>query len=335
MPIETELYDILCIEPTATQDEIKKAYRKLALRYHPDKGGDQELFKKLNGAYEILSNPQKRELYDNSGKTGLRDSGDISEDIFSAMFDNMFQNFGGIGNVFGMFHNVRNAIRKTQSTVYPLNVSLEDLCTRKIVKLKVTRDRLCSCLEEKAAMSCTECRGKGIKISIRTLGPNMVQQMQEQCQKCQGQGKLYQSCEKCQNGIVEDSKVLELHLTPDMDNGYKYVLQNEGNQARGFEPGDFIAVIQRKEHPVFKASGNNLIYNKEITLKDALCGHTFDIIHPSGEIINISTREITDPETIQILPKGISDDGNMEIRYRIIFPKSLTPEQTEIIYKNL
>lgn len=334
MPIETELYEVLGVEATATQDEIKKAYRKLALQHHPDKGGDPEEFKKLNGAYEILSNPEKRAIYDNSGKTGLRDSGNVSEDILSAMFGNMFGNFGGIGNVFGMFQNVRNAIRKTQPTIYPLNVSLEDLCTRKVSKLKVTRDRLCNCSND--GMSCSECSGQGVKISRRQIGPGMIQQLQTSCQNCRGNGKIYQSCEKCQNGIIQDCKVIEIHLTPDMDSGYKYVLQNEGNQMRGFEPGDFIAVIRRKDHPVFQANGKNLIYNKEISLRDALCGrHSFDIIHPSGENISVSTREVIDPETIQILPKGMTDDGIMEIRYRIIFPKSLTPEQNEIIYKNL
>jgi len=335
MSIETELYDVLGVQTTATQDEIKKAYRKLALQHHPDKGGDQEQFKKVNGAYEILSNPQKRELYDRHGKSGLRDSGQVSEDILATMFGNIFQNFGGIGNIFGMFHNIRNAIRKTQPTIYPLDVSLEDLCTRKVVKLKITRDRLCSCLEENKAFSCTECLGKGMKISIRSLGPGMIQQMQIICEKCQGQGKIYDSCQNCQGGIVQDTKILEVHLTPDMDTGYQYVLANEGNQVRGYEPGDFVAVIRRKEHPVFQFNGKNLIYKKEITLKDALCGHSFDITHPSGEIISFSTSEIIDPETIQILPKGMSSDGIMEIRYRILFPKTLTPEQTEIIYKNL
>jgi DnaJ family protein A protein 2 len=299
------------------------------LQCHPDKGGDQEAFKKLNGAYEILSDPQKRELYNNRGKNGLSDSGQVPEDVFSAMFGNMFQNFGGFGNVFGMF---RNAIRKTQPSIYDLHVSLEDLCTRKITKLKVTRDRPCQCSQES---NCAECAGKGMKVSVHQLAPGMFQQVQQPCQNCQGQGKIFQSCQNCQNGIVQDLKILEINLIPDMDNGYKYVLHNEGNQSRGMEPGDFIAVIHRKEHPVFQANGKNLIYKKEITLKEALCGCSFDIEHPSGEIISVCNREIITPETRQILPKGITTDGSMEIKYKIIFPKSLTPHQTEIINQNL
>lgn len=335
MPVETELYDILEVPVTATQEEIKKAYRKKALQHHPDKGGDQETFKKLNAAYEILSNPEKRELYNNSGKTGLRDSGDVSEDVLAAMFGNIFQKMGGFGNMFGILRNVHNAIRKTQPTIHHLNVSLEDLCTRKIVKLKVTRERICPCCDDNKAMSCSECNGKGNKILIRQFGPGMFQQMQHPCEKCQGHGKIYESCEKCQNGIKQDPKIFEVHLTPEFENGYKYIFNNEGNQMRGYESGDFIAVIIRKEHPKFQVKGQNLIYKKEISLKEALCGVSFDITHPSGEILAISTHEVISPETVQILPKGMVDGASMEIHYKIIFPKTLTPEQTKIIYKNL
>lgn len=336
MPVETELYEILQVDVSATQEDIKKAYRKKALEHHPDKGGDQENFKKINSAYEILSNPEKRQLYDNRGKSGLRDSGDISEDIFSSMFGNIFQKMGGFGNMFGngfgIFHN---AIRKTQPAIYNLNVSLEDLCTRKVVNLKVIRERICSCCDENKALSCVECNGKGTKVFIRPLGPGMIQQIQQQCGKCQGQGKIYDYCNTCQNGVIQDPKIFEVHLTPKMENGYKYIFNNEGNQIRGYELGDFIVMVNRKDHPVFQVNGNNLIYKRDITLKEALCGHSFDIVHPSGEILTVSTNEITDPETVQILPKGITDDAIMEIHYKIIFPKKLTPQQTEIIYKNL
>jgi len=324
MSVETELYEILEIPVTATQEEIKKAYRKKAVQHHPDKGGDQEMFKKLNAAYEILSNPEKRELYNQRGKTGLRDSG-VSEDLLSSMFGNFFP---GFSNVFGIFRNVRNAIRKTQATVYPLHISLEDLCTRKVVKLKVTRTRVCSCYDQ--APSCSECSGKGVKIQSMAFGP-MVQHIQQRCDKCQGQGKTGDSCQDCQNGIKMDPKIFEIHLTPQMENGYKYVFNDEGNQAKGYEPGDFVAVILRKEHPVFQLKGNNLVYQKEITLKEALCGHSFDITHPSGEILNVVNSEITDPSTVQILPKGLGDGDVMEIHYRIEFPKKLTPEQKNAI----
>ena len=334
MSVETELYEILEVPVNATIEEIKKSYRKKVLHHHPDKGGDPEIFKKINYAYEILSNPEKRELYNKRGKNGVKDTGNVPNDIFATMFGNMFQKMDPFGNMFGMFQNFHNSIRKTQSTIYNIDVSLEDLCTRKVINLKVSRKRVCICCDDNKSIICTDCKGTGMIMFVMPVGP-IIQQMNKQCNKCQGIGKLYNSCNSCQNGIIDDSKNFDIYLTPEMENGYKYILNNEGNQAKGYEPGDLILVITRKEHPNFQVKGNNLIYKKNITLKEALCGHSFDIIHPSGEILGVSTREVIDPETIQILPKGMTEGSIMEIHYKIIFPKTLKPEQIEIIYKNL
>ena len=275
MSIETELYDILEVSITATKEEIKKSYRKKALIHHPDKGGKEEDCKQLNAAYEILSNPHKRELYDKHGKMGLRDSGQVSEDILFAMFGDMFRNFSGI------FQNV------IKQTIYPLKVSLEDLCSRKVCKLKITQNRFCINHE-------TTCLGK--------------------------------IC------INENSKIFQIHLSPTMENGSKYILANE---RRNYEPGNFIISIIYKDHPVFLVKGTTLIFKKNITLKEALCGHSFDIKHPSGEIITVTNQDIISPGTVQILSKGLTDEGKMEIQYKILFPKKLTSEQIKILHKNL
>lgn len=336
MPLETELYDLLDIKPDATHDEIKKAYRKKALQCHPDKGGDEEHFKKINSAYEILSDSKKRELYDLNGKDGLRHSGEIPEDLLNNIFGGIFQNmngngFGnGFGNIFGgIFQNMRNVVKKTPPTIHPYNVSLEDLSTRKVCKLKITRDKYCKCSEN--SIKCSDCNGNGLKIIIRQLGFGMIQQTQQPCNKCHGEGLLFSSCDICNNGIVKETKILELHLTPEMENGYNYVFEKEGNQKRGYESGDFIVVVNHKKHDDFTLKGKNLIYNKTISLKEALCGNSFNIKHPCGEIIYVLNNEIIDIDTIQILPKGMTDEGNLEIHYKIIFPKKLSQEQINTI----
>lgn len=328
MPVETELYEILEVQVTATQDDIKKAYKKKALVDHPDKGGDPEKFKQLKSAYDVLSDPEKRYVYDNSGKNGLKQSGQVPEDILSAMFGNIFM--GGFNNIFGMF---RNTIRKTHPSTYNLHVSLEDLCTRKMVKLKITRDRVCSCCNN--SLQCDECKGQGRKVTVRQIGIGFLQQ-HEPCRKCEGEGKTYVYCQNCQNGIYTEPKNLEIYLTPEMQNGYNYVLANEGNQIKGCTPGDFIVIILHKEHPEFKLDGKNLLYTKIISLKEALCGYNFEITHPCGKVFEISTENITKPDQMQTFPgNGLTSDGELKIFYKINFPETLTESQKIMFQNNL
>jgi DnaJ family protein A protein 2 len=314
MPIETELYELLDLNFNASQEEVKKAYRKKALQCHPDKGGDEENFKKINCAYEILSDPKKRETYDKYGKNGLSNSGDIPQDILNNIFGNIFK---------GFFEN----IKKTPATVYPYNISLEDLCTRKICKLKINRHRVCECWEK--APKCSDCRGSGFKFSMRQIAFGFLQE-QKKCTSCK-EGKVFTNCEKCVNGIFQESKILELYLTPEMEDGYSYIFEKEGNQLKGYDIGDFVVILKYKQHPIFQIENRNLIYTKTLTLKEALCGNTFTITHPSGEILTIKNSEIIDLDTVQVLPKGINEKGNLQIHYKIYFPETLSENQKQIL----
>lgn len=317
----SELYDLLGISSTASLEEIKKAYRKKALENHPDKGGNEEMFKKINEAYETLSNVEKRNVYDNKEKNNFFPEND--------MFRNLFQNMNGFG---GIFQNVfNNVISKTQPIFHTYNASLEDLCMRKIVKLKISRQRVCSCDKFK---NCDDCKGKGSKVISHTL-PGFVSHMKQPCVSCQGEGKFYFSCETCEKGIYTDNKLFEIHLTPEIENGYKYIFPNEGNQMRNSQAGDFIVKISYVDHPEFKVVGKNLFYTKTLTLKESLCGHTFSLTHPCGERITLSTKEITKQDTIRTIQKGLTENSFLEIKYNIVFPDSLSEEQIEILYKTL
>lgn len=308
----SELYNLLGVSPTSSVEEIKKAYRKKALEVHPDKGGDVETFKKINEAYEILSDSEKRSSYDNK---------DRNDDLFG----NLFKSMGMFGNV---FHNV---ITKPPPIFYTYNASLEDLCTRKIVKLKISRQRVCSCEEFK---HCQECKGQGVNNKTHTLMPGFIQHVKQTCVTCQGQGKIYFSCQKCEKGIYIDSKIFEIHLTPDIEDGYKYVFPSEGNQNR-HSSGDVIVKISYLQHPEFKVVEKNLFYTKTLSLKESLCGHTFSISHPSGETITLSTEEITTPNMTRTIQKGLTENGFLQINYNIVFPQTLSQEQKQILYKTL
>lgn len=327
MPLETELYDILGISYTATNEDIKKAFRKKALETHPDKGGDTEIFKKINAAYEILSDPEKKIIYDNHGKNGLQSSGQIPDDILSSMFGQLFHNINGFGGIFqNMFNNI---IHKTPAIIYEYKTTLEDICTRKIIKLKLSRQRICPCEE-----NCSECNGHGTKNNLITHTPGIIQQTRTICYTCQGNGKKY-TCNKCEKGLLLENKTFELHLTPDIENGHNYIFPNEGNQNLKCSPGDFIVKIIYIPHPLFQINGKNLIYTKNLSLKESLCGHTFTIIHPSGEEITLTTKDITTIHMSRTIPKGICKNSSLEIKYNIIFPSSLSDDQKEILYKTL
>uniref|UniRef100_A0AAZ3RW53 DnaJ heat shock protein family (Hsp40) member A2a n=1 Tax=Oncorhynchus tshawytscha TaxID=74940 RepID=A0AAZ3RW53_ONCTS len=203
--VDTKLYDILGVSPTATENELKKSYRKLAKEYHPDKNpnaGDK--FKEISFAYEVLTNPEKKELYDRYGEQGLREGGGGGggmDDIFSHIFG------GGLFGFMGGQGRSRNGGRRRgEDMVHPLKVSLEDLYNGKTTKLQLSKNVLCGTCNGQggktgAVQKCVACRGRGMRIMIRQLAPGMVQQMQSVCTDCNGEGEVINEkdrCKKCE-----------------------------------------------------------------------------------------------------------------------------------------
>jgi len=303
----SRFYDLLGVSSSASQTDIKKAFRKKALELHPDKGGNAEQFKEINLAYEILSDPEKRKIYDERGEEGLKG-----------------QNMSGgfpfdLGNIFSMFMNVRNMVRQTPPTFYVCTVKLEDILCNKNKQLKITRERLCPCVEK-----CVSCEGKGTKIIRKQFGP-FIQQSNVPCPDCGGRC-IKEHCTECSRGMVTDTKVLEIQLSRKIKDGEKIVFQKEGNQTYNHEPGDFIVEIKYSKHSIYRVEGSDLFYTHAITLLEALTGYTYILTHPSGEMLDISS-EYTTPETIKkMLGKGI--EGDLIIDYRIVFPV-LSEEQKQ------
>ena len=251
-PDTTKLYEVLGVEKTATEKDIKKAFRKLAVKHHPDKGGDEHTFKEINAAYEILSDPKKRELYDKYGLEGVEQDGSgvhaaDGEDLFS-----MF--FGGGGRGRGS-----SGPRKGPSIQHPLKVSLEDLYNGKTVKLAINRKVVVG-----EAKSCDACRGQGMVMEIRQLGPGMITQMQRTCGSCGGQGTIAET--------KSERKVVEVHVEKGMQHDQRITFRGMADEMPGRETGDVHFVIQQKEHELFKRKGADLLVIKDISLNQALTG---------------------------------------------------------------
>lgn len=323
---ERELYDLLGVEPTCTVDDIKRAYRKAALQHHPDKGGDSEKFKKISGAYEVLSDPSKRERYDRFGKNGLNE-GMIPPDIFKNLFGGF--PFGG-RDIFDMFKQA--VTPKTPSVIHVQNVSLEDVCQRKVVKLKFTREIVCECFSETDAKKCSECQGVGNVFENRQFGPGFTIQTQRVCPACSGKGRIIPGCPNCKNGRKEDSKIFTVHLTPGMTDGYRYTFPGEGNSEIGKEKGDFIVQIKYTPHPYFKTEGKNLILHRKISLKEALTGYLLEVDHPTGRKISRSIDVLIKPGmTISINGEGLDETSLLTVIFDIEFPDTLTTEGKSIL----
>ncbi|KAG6811173.1 hypothetical protein H0H92_008657 [Tricholoma furcatifolium] len=334
---ETKFYDLLEVPPNASEADLKKAYRKKALRLHPDKGGDPELFKEVTHAYEILSDPDKRSIYDARGEAGLSESGGMGgmdpQDLFSQLF-------GGGGGFFGGGGGSRQqGPRRTKDLVHRIHVSLEDLYKGKTSTLALTRNIICTKCKGKggkegAVRTCGTCRGQGIKVILRQMGP-MIQQIQTACDGCSGTGEVINAKDRCSgcNGkkVVSDKKMLEVHIDKGMKSGQTVTFHGESDQSATSEPGDVVIVIEEKPHDHFKRQENDLVTEVEVDLLTALGGGKFAIKHLDDRalIVPLEPGEIIKNGDLKVIRgQGMPSQrhhefGDLYVKMSVKFPESI------------
>mmetsp|Transcript_10729 Transcript_10729/g.24471 ORF Transcript_10729/g.24471 Transcript_10729/m.24471 type:complete len:514 (+) Transcript_10729:93-1634(+) len=264
----TKFYTLLEVEKTATDAEIKKAYRKLAVKHHPDKGGDPEKFKEITRAYEVLSDSEKRSKYDRFGEEGLDgDGGGDPGDIFESIFGGGRRGGGG-----------GRRRQKTKDVVQPLKVTLEQMYNGVTKKMAITRQVID---KKKGVQTCSECDGRGVKIEVVRMGP-MIQQMQSACHACGGQGKSFKT--------KQEREVLEVHVQKGCPDGHKIKFGEMADEHPDADTGDVFFVLKEEEHKEFKRKGADLFLERDISLVEALCGFEMEVTHLDGRKLLIKSQ---------------------------------------------
>ncbi|KAK4628936.1 Mitochondrial protein import protein mas5 [Fulvia fulva] len=344
---ESKFYDILGVSPDASESQLKTAYRKGALKHHPDKNAHDpaaaEKFKEISHAYETLSDPQKRQLYDQYGEEGLEQGGAggagmNAEDLFAQFFGG---GGGGFGGMFGGGMGGRDPGPKKARTIHHVHkVSLEDIYRGKVSKLALQKSVICSKCEgrggkEGAVKTCAGCNGQGMKTMMRQMGP-MIQRFQTVCPDCNGEGESIREKDKCKqcNGkkTVIERKVLHVHVDRGVQTGTKIDFRGEGDQMPGVQPGDVQFEIEQKPHPRFQRKGDDLFYHAEIDLLTALAGGAIFIEHLDERwlTVEIIPGEVISPGQIKVIRgQGMPsyrhhDFGNLYVQFEVKFPERLS-----------
>ncbi|KAI7164535.1 DnaJ-domain-containing protein [Hortaea werneckii] len=353
---ERDLYELLNVSKTASKAEIKKAYHKAALSSHPDKVPEDQreeadsTFKSISEAYEILSDDQNRELYDQHGMAAFEKGGmggggfgggmDM-DDILSQMFGGGMPGMGGMGGMGGGGPGRRRAKGKNEMQQY--EISLEELYKGKTTRFASTKELICehckgSGGKEKAkAKHCDSCKGQGRTTRLRPIGPGLVTQETVACSTCSGRGSFYadkDKCKKCKGArTVKGKKVLELYIPPGSREGEKIVLSGEADQDPDDEsPGDIIFELVEEEHKTFQRAGADLQAQLNITLAEALTGFNRVILtHLDGRGLQLHVRQpqgkVLRPDQILKVPgegmphKRSDARGDLYLTVQIQFPE--------------
>jgi molecular chaperone DnaJ len=339
MTQKRDYYEILNVNRDADADEIKKAYRKLAIQFHPDKNpGNKEAenkFKEATEAYEVLRTPEKRQVYDRFGHAGLESSGSD----FSGFGVNLDDIFGDVfGDLLGGFGATQRTPKRGRSLQYNLEVSLEDVIHGKQETIQVPRVESCATCDGSGArhgtrsVTCPQCHGRG-QVS-QTQG---FFTMSRTCPNCRGEGEIIRDpCPPCAGrGFVRNTAEIKLNIDQGVDTGFKYQLRGEGEAgANGAPPGDLFVVINVAPHERFRRNQNDLITSAKISFVQAALGGSIKVDGIDGpEVLQIPPGTQYGTQ-LRITGKGIphyrrSYSGDLVVAIEIETPKNISVTERE------
>ena len=358
MAEEKDYYKILGVERTASADEIKRAYKKVAIKYHPDRNPGnkeaEEMFKKAAEAYDVLRDPDKRARYDQFGADAVNGAGGFGgfnggegmdiNDIFSA-FGNIFGGggFGGFGG-FGGGGRAQARQHKGADMRMKIKLTLEEIATGTTKKFKVKKDVTCpkckgsGCEEGHSPDTCSTCHGQGYVVRTRRSMFGMMQS-QEVCPDCHGEGKtITHKCPNCKGeGIVSGEDIVEIKIPAGVAEGMILNVPGKGNAARHAGiPGDIQVIIEEIPHEDFIRDENDLIYNLLLTIPQAALGDNVEVPTLNGKA-RIKIEPGTQPGTsLRLRGKGLPvvqgygyGKGDIIVNISVYIPKELSKTEKE------
>ncbi|XP_031476509.1 chaperone protein dnaJ A7A, chloroplastic-like [Nymphaea colorata] len=344
---DADYYSILGVSKNASKSEIKSAYRKLARSYHPDvnkEAGAEQKFKEISNAYEVLSDDEKRSLYDKYGEAGLKGAGMGMGDFNNPfdLFESLFEGMGGMGGMGG--RAARNRPMQGDDETYSLVLNFKEAVFGVDKEIEITRLEKCSTCNGSGAkpgtkpVTCNTCGGQGQVISSARTPLGVFQQVST-CSACGGVGEISTPCNACSgDGRVRRTKRISLKVPAGVDSGSRLRVRSEGNAGRrGGPPGDLYVFIDVLADPVLKRDGTNILYTCKVSYIDAILGTTTKVPTVDG-MVDLKVPAGTQPGTTLVMSKkgvpflGKSNTrGDQLVKVQVEIPKRLSSEERKLI----
>ncbi len=354
-----DYYEVLGIDKNASEDDIKKAYRKIAIKYHPDRNPGnkeaEEKFKEAAEAYDVLHDPKKRQQYDQFGFDGLNmggfggfSGGGFSMDDIFSMFGDVFGGRGGFGGFSGFGGGGRQAANHRGSDLrLKVKLTLQEVATGVTKKFKVKKDVACphchgtGAEEGSKSETCPTCHGSGVVVRT-TQSLFGLMQTQSVCPTCQGEGTIIKNkCHECHgSGIVKGEEVVEIKIPAGVAEGMVVNVPGKGNAGiHNGAPGNIQVFIEEEPNDIFVRDGENILYNLLLDFPTAALGGTAEIPTVDGSKVKIKIEPGTQPgKTLRLRDKGLPpvqgygrEIGDLIVNVSVYVPKELSREEKKML----
>jgi molecular chaperone DnaJ len=350
---EKEYYEVLGVPKTATKDQIKESYRKLAMQYHPDRNKSpdaEEKFKEISEAYAVLSDDDKRRQYDSFGKESIHQTYSPEDLYRGANFGDVFRDmgFGGFDDVFAQFFGggPRQRSRRGEDLTYHLQLNLEDVVSESTREIEVPRTELCETCKGTGAkpgtspQTCDVCGGSGQVQKVQSAGFTRLVRITT-CNKCDGRGYIIDSpCKECRGrGTLEKSRRIKVMIPAGMDDGHTLRLRGEGNAGEnGSPPGDLYVVVNVRPHPFFTRQNGDVFLETRVGIVEAILGTELKVPTLYGDVM-LSVPAGTQPGSLfKVKGRGLPKvsgwgKGDEYVKVNVVVPKNLTDSQKVLLRK--